>query len=462
MPPSHQVPDFSGEEALFWRELHDRVPEVPPSAPDAMRVEEDALREHVKRAFREWYLRACRKPVESRQLELIRSSYDDDELSAVLDVMMDGRMTMGARTAAFEEAWARFLGCNGALMVNSGSSANLLAFAALSAPDLPNGLRPGDEVIVPAVTWSTSVFPIVQMGCVPVLVDIAPDTLNLDVELLAQAITPKTRAILAVHLLGNPCEMDRIMALARRYALWVVEDCCEAHGAMVGTQAVGTFGDLSTFSFFFSHHMTTVEGGMVCFRDEAQWRDRLISLRAHGWVRGRSDRERWKAQCPEIDDRWLFVTLGYNLRPTDINAAIGLVQLEKLPGFIRNRQAVRRQVLERLHGKGQWLRFQVERPGHVHSAFGLSILVDPRAPFTRQAFQAHLEAHRIQTRPIVGSNFARQPVMRHLPHRIHGTLTNADLVHYHGLMVGNHHDVTLSQVTYLAEVVLDFLERYKR
>lgn len=460
MSPLRQVPDFSGEEALFWRELHDRVPEVP-ITPGGMRVEEEALRENVKQAFRDWYLRSQRTPVDIRQLELIRFSCDEEEFTAALDVIMDERMTMGVRTAQFEKAWADFLGCSGAVMVNSGSSANLLALAALSAPDLPGGLRPGDEVIIPAVTWSTSVFPIVQMGCIPVLVDINPDTLNLDVDLLAKAISHKTRAIMAVHILGNPCEMDRIMAFARQHSLWVIEDCCEAHGATIQTQAVGTFGDLSTFSFFFSHHMTTIEGGMVCFHDEARWRDALISLRAHGWVRGRSDREHWKAQYPEIDDRWLFVSLGYNLRPTDINAAIGLVQLQKLPRFIRSRQSVRRRMLDLLSGKANWLRFQVERPGHTHAAFGFSIIVDRDAPFSRQTFQEHLEAHRIQTRPIVGSNFARQPVMRHLPHRIHGILQNADLVHYQGLMVGNHHDVTGSQLEYIVQVITDFLDRHK-
>lgn len=461
MAVSRPIPDFSGEEALFWRELHDRVPASPLAPPAEERVEQGLLREHVRQAFREWYRRAHVKPVDSRQLELMRFSGEQEELIAALDVLMDERLTMGARTAEFEQAWARFLGCGGALMVNSGSSANLLALAVLAAPDLPERLKPGDEVIVPAVTWSTTVFPIVQMGCVPVFVDIDPDTLNLDIDQLEEAITEKTRAIMAVHLLGNPCEMDRIMVVARQHGLCVIEDCCEAHGARVGERMVGTFGDLSTFSFFFSHHMTTIEGGMICFQDVPRWRDKLISLRAHGWVRGRSDRVAWKARYPDIDDRWLFVSLGYNLRPTDLNAAIGLVQFEKLPGFIQSRQLARRKILKVLDGQCRWLHFQKERSGHEHAAFGLSIIVDPRAPFSREVFQSHLEASQIQTRPIVGSNFARQPVMRHLPHRIHGDLIIADLAHYRGLMVGNHHNVTQSQIGYLTEVILDFLQRYE-
>jgi CDP-6-deoxy-D-xylo-4-hexulose-3-dehydrase len=454
------IPDFSGEEALFWREHHDRVPHGARTATSPPAVGEiDALRGNVKQAMRE-FLRAHRQPVEGRQLELIRSSYGEDEFDAALDVMMDDRMTMGARTAEFEAGWGRFIGSSGCLMVNSGSSANLLAFSALASPDLPGGLRPGDEVIVPAVAWSTSIFPIAQMGCVPVLVDVDSETLNLSVDRLEEAITARTRAIVVVHLLGNPCDMDSIMAIARAHSLWVVEDCCEAPGARIGTRHVGTFGDLSTFSFFFSHHMTTIEGGVVCFEDTERWRDRLTSLRAHGWVRGRSDRDMWRRRYPEIDDRWLFVSLGYNVRPTDISAAFGLVQLEKLPSFIARRQAVRRRFLGLLEGASPWLRFQMERSGYSHSAFGLSMIVDPASPFSRETFQSHLEASQIQTRPIVGSNFARQPVMDHVRHRVHGALPNADLIHYNGLMVGNHHDVTASQVVYLTDVVRDFLASY--
>lgn len=422
---------------------------------------EQALREKVREAFCEWYACARQQPVNSKQFELMRSSWNEKEFTAILDVLMDDHMTMGVRTTKFEEIWSDFVGSRGALMVNSGSSANLLALSALASPDLPNGLRHGDEVIVPAVTWSTSVFPIVQMGCVPVFVDINLDTLNLDTQVLSQAITSKTRAIVAVHLLGNPCEMNQIMDLARRHSLWVIEDCCEAHGAKVGEQEVGTFGDLSTFSFFFSHHMTTIEGGVICFRDREYWRDRLISLRAHGWIRGRSDYEQWKSKYPAIDSRWLFVSLGYNFRPTEINAAIGLSQIEKLPTFVQNRQLTRQRLLELLAGKDQWLRFQIECPGHTHSAFGFSFLVHSSAPFSKKQFQTYLEEHHIETRPILGSNLVRQPAMQHIPHRIHGTLTNADLVHYNGFMIGNHQDVTSGQVDYIVAVISDFLSNYK-
>jgi CDP-6-deoxy-D-xylo-4-hexulose-3-dehydrase len=274
---------------------------------------------------------------------------------------------------------------------------------------------------------------------------------------VAEAIGPRTKGIVVVHTLGNPCDMERIMPLAERHGVWLVEDCCEAMGAKIGGRHVGTYGQLATFSCFFSHHITTIEGGLVSFRDSAKWRDRLLSLRAHGWVRGRSDLEKWTKEHPDIDDRWLFVSLGFNLRPTDISAAFGLAQLRKLPGFVRKRQRVRQRLLELLAPFSPWLRFQVELPGHEHSAFGFAVLVDSAAPFSRGEFQRHLESHGIQTRPIIGSNFARQPVMRNVPYRVHGELKNADRAHFQGLMIANHHDTTASQLEYVAEVIGEFL-----
>lgn len=415
-----------------------------------------SLRDTMKRTLRA-YLDVSHTPAATRQLKLVSSSYGLEELSAALDVLLDDQMTMGVRTAEFEKQWAQYVGAAGAIMVNSGSSANLLALAALSGPNVPGGLKPGDEVIVPAVAWSTSIFPIIQMGCIPVFVDIDADTLNISVAGIERALSRKTRAIMVIHLLGNPCAMDQIVSLARAHHLWLIEDCCEAHGATVNNKMVGTFGDVSTFSFFFSHHMTTIEGGAVCFQDREQWQDRLMSLRAHGWVRGRSDAQQWSDQHPAIDPRWLFVSLGYNVRPTEINAALGLAQIEKLPGFIKSREAIRTQLLAALEGT-PWLRFQRSLPDHGHSAFGFAMLIDPKAPFTRGDLQRHLEAAGIQTRPIVGGNFARQPVMQTVSHRIEGELAQADLVHRSGFMISNHHDIVPSQVNYVAQVVREFIQ----
>ncbi len=416
----------------------------------------DEIRARLRQAVRD-YVKTRRTPPRPPGLELCRSTLEEEELLAALHVLLDGDLTMGARTAAFEDEWSAWLPAGFSLMVNSGSSANLLMLSALTCPDAPRALHPGDEVIVPAVGWSTSLLPVAQTGCVPVLVDVHPDTLNLDPARVEEAITERTRAILAIHLLGNPCDLPRLAEIAGRHGLFLLEDCCEAHGAAIDGRRVGTFGALSSFSFYYSHHITSIEGGMICGQDAATWRDRLLSQRAHGWIRGRSDADRWARTYPDLDPRWLFVSSGYNVRPTEIQAAIGRVQLTKLPSFVEHRRALRRRWLARLEPYGRWLAFQRELPGHNHAGFGFSMIVRPQAPFTRKAFQAYLESRGIETRPIVGGNLARQPMMQHLPYRVAGALTHADLAHHQGVMIGLHADVTPDQEHYVVECIGEFL-----
>ncbi len=405
-------------------------------------------------------LRNRRESSTHEALELCRSTLGEEELLAAIDVLLDGHLTMGPQTETFENEWSSWLPTDFSLMVNSGSSANLVMLSALTFPGAPEGLRPGDEVILPAVGWSTSLFPISQTGCVPVLVDVDRDTLNLSPEKVEEAVTDKTRAILAIHLLGNPCDISALQAIADRHGLYLLEDCCEAHGASIDGRRVGTFGSLASFSFYYSHHMTSIEGGMVCGQDRSTWRDVLVSQRAHGWIRGRSDHDQWAQNYPDIDPRWLFATTGYNVRPTDLNAAIGRVQLRKLSGFVEQRVAIRRRLLDRLRRYESWLAVQRELPGHRHSAFGLSLMVRPEAPFGRKALQAFLEARRIETRPIVGGNLARQPVMQYVRHRLGGPLSNADLIHHNGLMIGNHADLTAVQEDHLIACIAEFMESY--
>lgn len=390
---------------------------------------------------------------DSRSMPLVSDTIGAEEISAVLDTMLDGHITMGPRLRRLEAEWSRWLGVPDSVMVNSGSSANLLALAAAALPDLPSGLRPGDEVLVPAVGWSTTIYPIAQAGLLPVLVDCDPWTLDVSLEQLQAAMSPRTRGIVVVHLLGNPCAMDKIAAFARDRGLFLMEDCCEAHGAEIAGKKVGTFGDLSTFSFFFSHHITTGEGGMVSMRDPSRWADRVRSLRAHGWIRERSDREQIIARNPGIDPRWLFVSQGYNVRSTDMNAAIGLVQLQKLDGFIRRRRQIRQRMLDGLAGLGDRIAFQQEQPGGQHSAFAFAMLLRPGVAIERKDFAAGLEAAGIETRPVVTGNLARQPVLQHMPHRIAGKLPHADFVHDRGLMVGIHPNTTDAQVAHMVATV---------
>ena len=452
------------EEELFYRELDGKI--IPPSKVWAEQGKErkeqlNAIKKEMKNLV-ERYIKLRKQPKDIHQIELALSSFDVDEIWAGIEPMLDDYMTMGPRTFKFEQEWSQWMGVPFSLMVNSGSSANLLAFSALAFGGTDKHLKPGDEVIVPAITWSTSVFPIVQNGCVPVFVDVDLETMTLSVEGIKQALSPRTRAIIPIHLLGNPADMKDIMEIAQAKKLFVVEDCCEAHGAAIDNRNVGTWGDLGTFSFFFSHHITTVEGGMVSVKDKEQWGNLLTSLRAHGWIRGRSDAREWAQNHPDIDDRWLFVAPGYNVRPTDISAAFGQIQLTKLPGFIFNRREIRNYWLNNLQERyGEFLGFQVEKEGHVHSGFGFALRVKDKAPFTKKEIQDYLESRNIQTRPLISGNFTLQPVMKHMEHRIVGSLENASKIHYQGLMVSNFHSVTRSQQDYFLEVIEDFLSKYK-
>lgn len=347
-----------------------------------------------------------------------------EEVLAATEVMLSTRVTMGEQVRAFEALWAARCGRAHGVMVNSGSSANLLLLAALVEA---GRLAPGDEVLVPAVGWSTTLFPVAQVGLVPVIVDVDPLTLNIDPVSAAAARTDRTRAVFAVHLLGQP-------ALVEGWDdLLVLEDACGAHGARIGAQEVGGFGLGATFSFFFSHHLTTVEGGIVVTDDDAL-ADALRSLRAHGWVRERSDRAALVAANPEIDPRFLFVTPGYNLRPTEMAGAFGLVQARRLDAWVARRRANHGAWCAHLAGMAGVTVFP-EAPGTTHAGFAFPLLVDR----DRRGCMAALEARGIETRPISGSNLARQPAFARVAARTPVPLPVADAVHERGFFVGNSH-----------------------
>ena len=317
-------------------------------------------------------------------------------------------------------------------MVNSGSSANLLLFSALVAS---GRLQPGDEVLVPAVGWSTTLFPVIQAGLVAVMVDVDPTTLCLCPEAAARAVSPRTRAALPVHLLGAAAEIEPLHDLG----LLVLEDTCSAHGAERGGKRAGSLGLAGTYSFFFSHHVTTVEGGMVVTSDP-DLADCLRSQRAHGWIRERSDADQLAAEHADLDPRFLFVTPGYNLRPTEMAAAFGIHQLARLDGFVGRRRANHADWCGLIRGAGLPLQVFPEAPDTLHSGFSFPMLIEPDASYARAALMRFLEERKIATRPISGSNLARQPAFAKLPRtRIPHPLHAADAVHERGFFVGNSH-----------------------
>jgi len=323
-------------------------------------------------------------------------------------------------------------------MVNSGSSANLLMTAALCHSSNPGlKLERGDEVIVPAVSWSTTYFPLAQYGLKVRFVDIDLETLNYDLSALAAAITPSTRAIMAVNLLGNPNDFRAIEALTRRHGLVLVEDNCESLGARYGDQLAGTFGVMGTYSFFFSHHMSTMEGGMVTTDDE-ELHHVMLCLRAHGWTRNLPKHNRVtgvKSDDP-FEESFKFVLPGYNLRPLEMEAAIGTEQLKKLPAFIEQRRRNAALVLEALRDHTDLM---LQREIGSSSWFGFSLVIRPGSTWTRQQLVQRLTSLGFECRPIVTGNFAKNPVVAHFDHSIPFPLKNADHIDAKGLFIGNHH-----------------------
>jgi len=371
----------------------------------------DAVRELVKAHF---HLEAN---VEG--LPLAVSPIGADEIEAAIETLLSGWMTMGSRVAAFEEAWADAVGTNHAVCVNSGSSALLVMLTALIETGV---LERGQEMIVPAVGWSTSLFTVAQAGLHPVLVDVGSDSLCLEGEW--------DRPVMAVHLLGCP---------SRATGPVIVEDACGAHGAALGGRRAGAIGAASAFSFFFSHHLSTIEGGMVNTDSEAI-ANAARSVRAHGWTRERTDRAQINAANSEIDPRFLFVSAGYNLRPTEITGAMGVCQVPKLEAFVATRRANHRQWCEAISSLNLPLRVFPELPGTEHAAFAFPMLLDADSPVDRQTLCAALEARGIATRPISGSNLARQPAFERVPNaRIEGDTPVADAVHTRGFFVGQSH-----------------------
>ena len=370
------------------------------------------------------------------RIPLAVPTFGDAEVNEAIDSLKSGMLTMGVKVKRFEEMWADYIGVEHAVMVNSGSSANLLALSCL-------GLQPGDEVITPALTWATTVFPIAQVGAVPVLVDVDLDTYNIGLWEIERALSPRTKAIMPVHLLGNPCHLRNIRLIADHENLRVVEDACEAHGATLDGHKVGQWGDLATFSFFFSHHISTIEGGMIVTNNE-KIADRCRSLRSFGWARPMADFPDLAKRYPHIDPRFLFLNAGYNFRPTELQGGFGIHQLPRLEGFIQQRRetaAYWNRELVRLGGYSDYIQLQEERPGTRHVWFAYPILVRPGAPFTRNQLQAFLENKGVETRQIEAGNMAIQPAMQQIKHRIAGSLANSEYIHSNAFFIGVHHGI---------------------
>jgi CDP-6-deoxy-D-xylo-4-hexulose-3-dehydrase len=392
------------------------------------------------------------KPV----VRLHEPTFGAEEINAALECMLTTQVTMGPKVRAFEREFADKHGWRHGVMVNSGSSANLLAVAAIANAQTKDGLKPGDEVIVPALSWSTTVWPLIQLGLVPVIADLDPRTLNIDPNEIERAVGPKTRGVMIVPVYGNPCDMDAIADVCRRRNLVLIEDSCEALGASYAGKPVGKFGRVATFSFYYSHHITTLEGG-ICVTDDDELAETMRILRAHGWVREVEDRQRWLSRYPDIDPRFLFVNVGYNLRATEPQGAMGSVQLKKLDRFVEMRRASAAAYRTALQRFDNHFAFQEETPKGRHSWFGFSLVVREGSKFGARDLMAALGRANIETRPIIAGNIARQPALAHYAHRTVGDLRHATAVMQRGFSFGNHQAIDDAARAYVVEHVAKFV-----
>lgn len=372
----------------------------------------------------------------SKPYPLATTSWDQKEVEAIQSVIASGMYSMGPRVAEFERQFAAFAGSRHCVMANSGSSANLLMVAALRfRKEKP--LLPGDEVIVPAVSWSTTYHPLQQYGLKLKFVDVDRDTLNYDLEALQAAVTDATRCIMVVNLLGNPNDFDRIKRIVGTREIVVIEDNCESLGARFGGRQAGTFGAMGSYSAFFSHHISTMEGGMVVTDDEELYHI-MLSVRAHGWTRNlpRQNQVTGTKSDDAFVESFKFVLPGYNLRPLEMSGAIGVEQLKKLPGMVEDRRRNARAFQAVL---ADYPHLRTQKEIGESSWFGFSMIVQPGAPFTRADVVREFTRHAIDVRPIVAGNFAKNEVLRWFDYTIHGTLANADDLDANGLFIGNHH-----------------------
>jgi CDP-6-deoxy-D-xylo-4-hexulose-3-dehydrase len=358
-------------------------------------------------------------------------TWDQREIDAIQEVIKGGRYTMGPKVKQFEKEFCDYFNCQDAVMVNSGSTANLLILALLKEK-----YKLGGDIIVPAVSWSTTYFPVYQYGFKLNFVDIDKDTLNIDPKKVEEAITKDTCAIFAVNLLGNSCDYEKLNAIAEKHNLMLIEDNCESLGA-INTDSdmyTGTIGHLGSFSFFFSHHLQTMEGGMIACQNGAD-ADYLRSLRAHGWCRDLPDNNSiYKKTGDAFKDSFTFVTPGYSVRPLEMSGAIGSVQLQKWPDMKRKR------VDNAIYFQNKFkdlLGIRIQKEIGSSSWFGFSIILEDHLQGKRDLLVEKFKENKIECRPIVAGNFMKNPVIDYLTFIDNKDYQNSNYIHDNGLFIGN-------------------------
>jgi len=367
------------------------------------------------------------------------STFRNKDLIEGIKVIFSKDVTMSKVTKKFEKTFSKKINTPYSLMVNSGSSANLLAFQCLINPYRKKKLKKDDEVLIPAICWPTSFWPIIQSGLKPVFVDVDRENFNIDLKDLKKKISRKTKALMLIHVLGVSTNMDKLMKILKKNRIILIEDTCESIGAKYKNKFLGTFGDFSTFSFYFSHQISSIEGGMICCKNK-QDEDIIKSLRSHGWIKDLSNQKKMEKKFKKINKNFFFINSGFNFRPTDIQAAIGLSQFKSLNNFIKIRKINRNKIIQKITTDKKWdnqVSF-VEKNDNVEASwFGLAMLFNKKFKHKKKLILNKLDKLGIENRPIISGNFLQQPALRKYNiSQKSKNFPNANHVHEYGLFVG--------------------------
>ncbi len=366
---------------------------------------------------------------------LIDNPYRKKDINEAVKVLKSFKITSGIKTINFQNTFKKKIKVNNALMVNSGSSANLLALQCLINPYRKKRLKRGDEILIPSLCWSTSLWPIIQSGLKPKFVDVEKNTLNIDLNDLKSKISKKTKGILIVHVLGNSTNMNELIKIKKRHNLYLIEDTCESLGTKFNNKYLGTYGEFSSFSFYSSHQISSGEGGMICCKSQEDF-EILKALRAHGWSRGLKNEHKISKQNKHLDKRFIFYNSGFNVRATDIAASIGLSQFRDLNKFIKTRNINRKKIINELNKSKVRDKIAIieENKGVKASWFGIPILLSKK--INKKLFIKKIEKDGVETRPIISGNFLNQPSIKKYNLRSNTKMKNADYINNYGFFIG--------------------------
>jgi CDP-6-deoxy-D-xylo-4-hexulose-3-dehydrase len=396
------------------------------------------------------------------KIRLACRSYTESDVLEAIEAFLNWP-TIGMKVEECEKKLAIYLGVKNAVMVSSGGTANFLILNFLTSPFVDDKIRlnPGDEIITPAVTWSTTVSPIVQVGCVPILADVNLGTFDINVEEIEKLITEKTRALMIVHPLGNVCDMDAIKKIVDEFDLILIEDTCESLGSKYKDKFVGTFGDFGTFSFYYSHLITSIEGGLIVTKND-YYADVFRSMRANGWLRDIKDknlRERVLKENPNINPNFLFPFSGFNFKPSDVHAGLLLNQINRIEKYIEGRKKNADYLNYRLKKYENYLYLPFKKKDTKHCWFSYPIVVKPNPFFNKNNLVNFMEERNIETRPIISGNIADQPFIKNFKFK-QGNLKNSKLIMEQGFYIGCHHFIGAKERQYIADTIETFIANH--